>query len=272
MMRPRLMCFIVAGAVILLAGCASKRVHEPPILENGDRVPGADGVVDAARAEAGIAATAAQSTRDSVAAAALAGCAPDLCAAVARGELAIGMTYAEALAATRTTAASWRLRQSEGALVMVPAIPDSPPADAVAPVAIVQLRNGRVASYGYHESAGLRLVATQADATRDGRATALADLLIREGDDLTARGDLDRALDRYDRAQVLKPGDAVLDYRIATVLDKQLRPVEALIRYQLFLHRLELERIGAVGVAYARLAEAIAHARERVLILERQAR
>ncbi|NIP80796.1 MAG: hypothetical protein GWM90_16900, partial [Gemmatimonadetes bacterium] len=43
-----------------------------------------------------------------------------------------------------------------------------------------------------------------------------------------------------------------------------------LIRYQLFLHQLELERIEAVGDAYAKLADAIAHARERVIILERR--
>src|SRR5690606_36358485 len=109
-------------------------------------------------------------------------------------------------------------------------------------------------------------------ATPDARATSLAESLLREGDDYVARGDLDRALDRYDRAQILNPDDAIIDFRIASVLDKQLRPVEALIRYQLFLHRLELERIEAVGSAYAQLAEAIALARERVLILERQTR
>src|SRR5690606_14945170 len=77
------------------------------------------------------------------------------------------------------------------------------------------------------------------------------------GDDLAARGDLDGALDRYDRAQVLQPDNVELEYRIATVLDKQLRPIEALIRYQLFLHRLELEKIEAVGDAYAQLADAV---------------
>jgi hypothetical protein len=97
-------------------------------------------------------------------------------------------------------------------------------------------------------------------------------MLLREGDDLVARGEFDMALSRYDRAQVLRPGDAQIDYRIATVLDKQLRPIEALIRYQLFLHRLELERIEAVGQAYGHLANAIAHARERVIILEKQTR
>jgi hypothetical protein len=64
----------------------------------------------------------------------------------------------------------------------------------------------------------------------------------------------------------------LVEYRIATVLDKQLRPIEALIRYQLFLHQLELEKIRATGEAYGHLASAIAHARERVIVLERQTR
>jgi hypothetical protein len=146
------------------------------------------------------------------------------------------------------------------------------PRDAVAPIAMVQLRGGNVSAYSYHEAAGVRLVATPADATVAGRADAMADMLLREGDDYTARGELNHALDRYDRAQVLRPGDALIEYRIATVLDKQLRPIEALVRYQLFLHRLELEKIQATGVAYGHLADAIARARERVIVLERQGR
>ena len=102
------------------------------------------------------------------------------------------------------------------------------------------------------------------------RQAARADVLLREGDDYAARGDLKNALDRYDRAQVLSPGNALVDYRIATVLDKQLRPIEAQIRYRLFLHRLELEKIGALGDAHAKMADAIAHARERLIILEKR--
>jgi tetratricopeptide (TPR) repeat protein len=97
-------------------------------------------------------------------------------------------------------------------------------------------------------------------------------MLLREGDDLVARGEFNMALNRYDRAHVLRPGDPEVEYRIATVLDKQLRPIEALIRYRLFLHQLELERIQATGEAYGHLASAIAHARERVIVLERQTR
>jgi tetratricopeptide (TPR) repeat protein len=126
-----------------------------------------------------------------------------------------------------------------------------------------------VASYSYQEAQGVRVVQSARDATAAGRADALAEMLIREGDDLAARGDLDGALNRYDRADVLRRDDAELDYRIATVLDKQLRPIEALIRYQLFLHRLELEKIEVQGDAYAKLADAIARARERIVVLEK---
>lgn len=112
------------------------------------------------------------------------------------------------------------------------------------------------------------MVDAPADATTEGRARARAEMLLREGDDYAARGELDAALDRYDRAQVLA-ADPIVDYRIATVLDKQLRPIEALIRYQLFLHRLELEKIEATGDAYAKLADAIARARERIIVLEK---
>jgi hypothetical protein len=48
--------------------------------------------------------------------------------------------------------------------------------------------------------------------------------------------------------------------------------MEAQIRYQLFLHKLELEKIEANGRANAYLADAIAQARQRVIILEKQNR
>ena len=43
-------------------------------------------------------------------------------------------------------------------------------------------------------------------------------------------------------------------------------------RQQLFLHRLNLETIEAEGAAAAQLAEAIALAQQRIVILERQTR
>jgi tetratricopeptide (TPR) repeat protein len=262
----------VVVPLLVVAACSPKRVHERPILQNGDRVGSADATIEAARADAARTQLEAQGQRDAATAAALADCAPAVCAAITRGEVALGMTETQVLAATRTTGAAWQSRDAGDATVMVPAARTSGPRDAVGEVAMVHLRGGRVSAYSYAEAQGVRLVASPADATTAGRASGLAEMLLREGDDLVARGEFDMALNRYDRAQVLRPDDAQIDYRIATLLDKQLRPIEALIRYQLFLHRLELEKIQAVGEAYGHLANAIAHARERVIVLERQTR
>jgi hypothetical protein len=49
-----------------------------------------------------------------------------------------------------------------------------------------------------------------------------------------------------------------------------LRPREAELRYQLFLHRLEIEKIEAIGNANARLADAIVQARQRLIVLEKR--
>jgi tetratricopeptide (TPR) repeat protein len=258
--------------LLALAACSPTRVHERPIMHNGDRVAAPAAAVEAARQDANLAERDAIARRDAIAASALATCAPEICAAITRGEVAIGMTEAQVLAATRTTEGAWHSRDAGGATVMVPASRRGAPGDAVGQLAMVQLSGGRVAAYSYNEAQGVRLVTSAADATTQGRAHALADMLVREGDDYMARGEFDMALNRYDRAHVLRPMDAMTEYRIATLLDKQLRPIEALIRYQLFLHRLEIEKIQAVGEAYGHLASAIAHARERVIVLERHTR
>ena len=254
----------------VLAACSPKRVNEEPILDNGDRVPDPDAVAASAGGAADADADAMAARRDSIAAEALTDCEPAVCDALARGEVALGMNRAQVLASTRTTPDAWSIRQAGDATVMVPDSWTRPPRDAVADLAMVQIHDGRVTRYSYREAQGMRLVAAPADATTQGRADALADRLIREADDLVAAGRLDAALDRYDRADILRPGDSLLDYRIALVLDKQLRPVEALIRYKLFLHKLELEKIDAVGDQYAKLADAIARARERIIVLEKR--
>jgi tetratricopeptide (TPR) repeat protein len=118
----------------------------------------------------------------------------------------------------------------------------------------------------------VRLVSSAADATPQGAARARAEALLREGDDLALAGDFDGALNRYDRADVVQPNDPETTLRIARALDKQLRPFEASIRYQLFLHQLEIERIHAYGDAYARYGAAVAEARNRVLVIERDRR
>ena len=261
---------LLVGSAVLLGACATKRIHEEPIMENGDRVSAPTASVAVAREQAQEVNAQAVSRRDSLAATALVDCAPAICEAVARGEVAMGMSETQVLAATRTTEGAWNVRHAGEAAVMVPVSFEQSPRDASGQLAMVQLRNGRVGAISYREAEGMRVVNDAADATTAGRAAARADVLLREGDDYAARGDLKNALDRYDRAQVLSPGNALVDYRIATVLDKQLRPIEAQIRYRLFLHRLELEKIGALGDAHAKMADAIAHARERLIILEKR--
>jgi hypothetical protein len=264
---------VVALAVLVLSGCNGPRVvRERPVLVTGDRVPLTDSATAAIGTRLAAEQAASAEARDSIAAAAAVGCAPDLCAALARGEVALGMSEAQVLAATRTTPAAWRARRSGAVTTLTPPSLLAAPADAAGEIAMVQLADGRVGAIGYRDPQGVRLVQRAEDATRAGRARATADALVREGDVFAAAGDRAAALDRFDRALVLVPDDAMLQYRIATLLDLQLRPVEALIRYQRFLQQLELQRIEAIGNANAKLADAIARAQQRVIVLERQAR
>lgn len=254
----------------LVAACSSKRVHEEPIHQSGDRVAVEDGSRAAADSAASEDREAMRERREALRAAALERCEPETCEAILRGELRPGMTETAVLAATGTTEEAWRIRRSANAVVMVPRSLTALPTDAAGDLVMVQLADGRLARLAYQEASGVRVVDEAWEATTEGRAEALAELLIREGDELAAQGALDAALDRYDRADVLSPANAMVAYRIATVLDKQLRPIEALIQFRLFLHRLELERIEARGRVAANVAEAIAHARERIVVLERR--
>ena len=88
---------------------------------------------------------------------------------------------------------------------------------------------------------GVRTVNSPEDATYAGRSAARADALLEQGDEYAAAGSLDLALQRYDQADILRPGHPETTLRIATTLDKSLRPMEATMRYQLFIHQLELE-------------------------------
>jgi hypothetical protein len=254
----------------LAAACAPRRIYEDPVLENGDRVRDPEPYIQEHREIAERERREIAARRDSLAALALAACNPATCDALARGELTLGMDETQVFAATRTTESAWTIRQAGPATVMVPRSLELAPRDATGEVAMVQLHDGRVTSYAYREPQGLRVVDSPRDATIAGRADALAEQLIREGDEFAARGAFDLALDRYDRAQILRADDPLIDYRIATVLDKQLRPIEALIQYKLFLHRLDLERLEAEGDVAAKIAEAIAQAHTRILVLEKQ--
>lgn len=254
------------------AACSRKQVDEQPIMRNGDRVASNDNIIAAQRSAAREDAFRQAAERDSLNAVALAGCRPSICDALARGEVAIGMSTTQVLAATRTTPEAWTIRQAAGVTTLTPASRDVPPKDVVGQLAVVQVGTEGVATYSYRERQGLRVVSTPQEASASARATMIAAGLVREGDDLAANGNFPQALDRYDRASLLVPNDAEVDYKVATALDKLLRPVEALLRYQLFLQKLEIQRIDAQGRANARLAEAIALAQQRIVILERQSR
>lgn len=252
---------LITAAAVVAASCSTRRVEEEPVIDQGDRIPPASDTV-----RPGTASPDGSPDR----AAALADCTGQVCDALARGELALHMNETQVLAATQSGRSAWQMRRSGDVAIMTPADMARPPDDAVAPVAWVQIRDGDVVRYAYNEAQGVRLVSDPADTTVEGRAEARGRALLEEGDRLAAAGDLDRALNRYDRADILLRDDPMVTYRIATTLDKQLRPIQALVQYKLFLHRLELEKIRARGEVAANIAEAIARARERIIVLEKR--
>lgn len=255
----------------LVAACANpKRVDEVPLtlMHNGDRVESPNRTIDGATTQALEARIAGRERRDSLTAVALANCSADVCAALGRGEVALGMTEAQLLTTTRTTDIAWVARRSGGVEVLSPRDVDAGPSDMVGNLALVQLAGGRVSSIVYREPQGLRTVSNAVDANDANRLRAAS--LVKEGDALAAAGDFTSALDRYDRASVVTRADPELQYKMAALLDKLLRPIEAQLRYQLFLNQLEINRIEAAGNANAKLADAIVHARERLIVLEKK--
>ena len=269
---------LTSGAIATVAtsliacGPWPRRVQQEPVISNNSRTTSPDVVVAASAARTQADQERSAWRRDSIAAAASASCSGAVCVALSRGEVAIGMNDAQVMSATRSTTDAWSVRQSGSATVMVARTLSAAPRDVVGEIGMVQFASGRVSSYSYREPQGWRVVSSPADATTEGRGRALADALVREGDEYNAAGRRDLALDRYDRALVMRADDAMLQYKVATLLDLQLRPIEALMRYKRFLHQLELEKIDAEGDAYAKLAEAIARARERVIVIEKQSR
>jgi hypothetical protein len=157
-------------------------------------------------------------------------------------------------------------------MYLAPASRDAVPRDAQGALASVQFTGGRVSGLSRVTRLGLQYVTTSSDTSAESRTRVVVDALVREGDDYVAAGDRVRALERYDRALVLRGDDALLNYKVATLLDQQLRPVEALMRYQRFLLQIELQRLEALGTRHAKLAEAIALAQQRVIVLDRRPR
>ncbi len=269
----RVLALAILVVAATLAGCNGPRVvQEAPVLMTGDRVPMADDVIVDAQAREVAARAVRQSEHDAVTARAIAGCTPTICDAIGRGEVALGMTSAQVMAATRSAPDAWSVRRTANSVVMTPASLDALPTDAQGQLAIVQFDGDVVSSVARRDRTGLRVESRAADTTRTARVAAMTNAIVREGDDYVAAGDRVRALERYDRALVLSPEDAMLNYKVAQLLDQQLRPVEALMRYQKFLLSLELQRIDAVGTQNAKLAEAIALAQQRIVVLDRRSR
>ena len=256
--------------VLLLGGCASNRVREQPLLVNGDKMPSPDSIAARASVRGDAERSMYAQRRDSIAALAAASCSGEVCAALTRGEVVLGMNREQVMAATKTTAEAWSARYAGRATVMVGSRPSVPPRDANGELGLVQLEDGKVTSYGYREPQGLRVIASASDAGNDGRAKAQAAALIREGDDFNLVGRRAEALDRYDRALLMDGSNAMLQYRVATLLDLQLRPLEALMRYQRFLQQMKIQTIQAEGDAAAKQAEAIAMAQQRIVILQQK--
>lgn len=274
-MRHRLLPFAAAALVIpwFLVGCNGPRVIQvQPILVTGEMVASVDSAIVATRQRELAAQAASRRAQDSINAVATSSCTPAICAAIGRGEIALGMTRDQVFAATRTSPSAWTAYDAGSAVVLSPASPDAAPRDAEGKLASVQFAAGRVTNVNRDARAGLQTESSAADTTRDARTKALAAAFVKEGDDFLAAGDRTRALERYDRALVLRGDDALLNFRVAQLLDQQLRPVEALMRYQKFLLQMELQRIDAQGTQNAKLAEAIALAQQRVIVLDRRGR
>lgn len=260
-----------AALLVGTAACAPRMTPIRAIVDNGGTIhTTSDEAVARAAAEGRAERARLASERDATAAEAMADCRGATCEALARGEIAVGMTEAQVMAATGTTPDAWVRRGVDGAGILTARWQEHPVSDAVGEVALVTLQGGRVRSLTYRESTGLRLVASADDATPDARAAARAEVLRREGDDFAALGNFVEALDRYDRADVVSPNDPATTLRIARALDKQLRPIEARIQYQLFLHQLRLETIAAEGAAYGPWAAAILEAENRIVVLDRR--
>jgi tetratricopeptide (TPR) repeat protein len=263
---------LLLGVILFATACAPypQRVDQPVTIPNNANVP----QVEAATAAGGTQADYARIrySADSVYALAVRNCSQGICDAIGRGEIIIGMTPEQVMAAARSGPQAWVVRRFDGFGTMVPASPNASPYDRVGQVMVVQLDRGAAAVVSRRGPQGIMVVSNPQDQTTQARARAQAEALVREGDDLVASNDMAGALNRYDRASVLDPDQPEIEFKAARLLDLQLRPQEALMRYQRFLLSMELERIKAQGEANARLAEAIALAQQRIVVLQREVR
>jgi hypothetical protein len=264
--------FLLTLLSLLFVACSPypQRIEQPVAIPNNTTVAAAEGA-DAAAAISMDRARLRQST-DSVAAVAASNCSPAHCEAIARNEIAIGMSEAQVMAATRSAPEAWMVRRVGDFAMMVPATPSAPPYDKNGQVMTIQMERGGASVISRRGPQGIMVVSRPQDASHQAQSRAAAEALVREGDDLVAANDLDGALNRYDRASVLDPELPDIEYKAARLLDLQMRPQEALMRYQRFLLSLDIERIRAQGEASAKMAEAIALAQQRIVVLEKQVR
>lgn len=258
-------------AALACAACGPRIRPLVPLTQNGEVLPSAsEEVVARARVEGEVERERLLEQRSTAMTAALASCTPTICASISRGEVALGMNEAQVLAATRTTTQAWSTRRNGGAMTMTSTPGTVAPSDRLSPIVFVHLQDDVVRSFTYREPNGFRTVSSPSDATLPGRAAAQAEALLLQGDEHVAAGRLDLALERYDQADIIRPDHPVTTLRIARTLDKALRPVEAILRYRMFVHQMEMERLRAEGEAAAGIAEAIARAHERIVVLERR--
>lgn len=270
-MSNRKLAWTAVGAALLTAACGPRIRPLAPVMDNGEILASrGDETVSRARAEGEIAREQLLEQRAAAMTTALATCSPEVCEAISRGEVALGMSEAQVLAATRTTPHAWDTRRSGRVMTMSARPGIDAPSDRLSELAFVHLQGDAVQSFTYREPQGFRTVATPADATYQGRADAQAEALLVQGDEYALAGRLDLALERYDQADILRPGHPETTLRIARTLDKALRPVEAVLRYRMFIHQMELERLRAEGEVAAGIAEAIARAHERIVVIERR--
>lgn len=264
----------LAAAAFALSVAACHRQPDvagiPVVQNNPATIPDNQAAYAAAAAERADALRASMNDEANAnASAALKDCAPDVCSALGRHELAIGMTRPQVLVATNSSAAAWQMRGTTAAGTMLPSYSSGRQIkDRVGEVVMVTFRDGKAISYTYRESTGLRTVESPADATVDGRRHALALSILQQGDEAVAAGNSAEALARYDQADVIEPNNPGTTLRIAKLLDQQMRPVEALMRYQKFLHEMEIDKINARGRANAELSGAVMAAQARVVHLQ----
>ena len=111
-MNNTLKTSMMLGAGVLLAACnGPRRIRERPIMTNGERTPSQDRIIAGAAANGYSDNSMLTQSRDSIYAKAVATCRGTICASVVKGEISLGMTPSQAMAATRTAPAAWTVRE-----------------------------------------------------------------------------------------------------------------------------------------------------------------